>query len=179
MKNAALLTAIATADQLPSFARSPLFPSLADLLVQLNRQPPPSTSLAVVSSAAQQLLGAGYVKPLMAAFPVEQESWVADGWSLPLSLGYLVRRGFHGEAVALLFEARQTQAAFRSADVGLELLKGELEDAGKEARKQKRVEAVAVYEDALQIMEVAQLGKPVNKQSRAVPVAAAVMGRKR
>ena len=135
-KQPALLTAIATSDQLPLFARSSLFSALSALLLQRSRGTPPSPSAAALVAAAHRLLGsADSEKGLLAAYPVEEESWVAQGWSLPLSLGYLVRRGFHGEAVALLFDFLQTQAAFPLVGRGAGAVEGRADRRSEEGEE--------------------------------------------
>ena len=180
MEDSALLTTIATSDQLPLFVRSPsLFPKLTSTLAQLGRgAPAPSTAATAVASFVHRLLHCSACeKEVQSLLPVEEESMIAPGWSLTLSLAYLIAKGFHPAAVDLLFAELQTHPSFRSMDVGLELVRAHLTDAAKKAGKEGNNAALDVYQSAIQLMDAESLGKPAKSASK--PTAQPVKARKR
>ena len=112
---------------------------------------------------------------------LDDESLVAPGWSLTLSVAYLVARGFHAEAVDVLFAELQAHASVRSMAVGLELVRAHVTDAAKRAGREGKEgdgAALAVYESALQLMDAESLGKPA-RVGAGKPTAQPVRGRKR
>ena len=170
-EDASLLTALATSDQLPLFVRShALFPQLTDTLARLSKAASsPFPAAAAVSSTMHRVFRCpAFEKEVQLLYPVVEDSLVARGWSLPLSLAYLVAKGFHSEAVAVLFDELQMQPSFRSTEVGLELVRAHLTDGMKKVSKEGNSAALDAYQSALQLMDAESLGKPAKSGSKPI-----------